>query len=864
MVNARCLDEQRSSQRQEKGMVPSVPARPPTNPAGGIVTAEAGGNTSERIRLGPAVGLLLSLITVAAHAQVVNESAAVASPVPMSTATQPPTPASAPVRLTGCAGDCSSDGAVSVDEIVRGLNIILGLAPLTSCSVLDADSDGNITINELVAAVNNALRGCSAPGDSTPTEMPTHAPSNTPTGTTAPTRTRTVPSSATPVRTPTRTAIASPTGGEPRGPTACETQEDCAAERARPPDATMGCACSLTPQGNMCVPKCITDADCPKPPDQILVCSSEGVCVPDGAPTPGPTPGDGGGMSIDDTISDQAQSMTIAFDGLAFVTGSFCAQTFYPPGKVADFFGFQYLRDNDPSGMGHNTDFTTLTADPVLVLLHDAQLTTLSDLGTAEATLNDQYGYARFPLAKAFRRLIDGEVPAGHAELSREAVKAYSAYLFGIDGEMSYRRAQAYASVLGSMDASQQAVLDGMKGKGSLEWTQPTQTEVDAVLARYLNRMMRTYAGEMLAWYLGSKEADVYFCPERQGTYFGSFFMKDIKAMHNPSYTIDSNMTAEMGDAFLAELSAEQQDLVTGLVTEQKTDLLAIVAKREEIAATLRNLLSTGGTVDEATVINLAKQYGELDGEISYNYAINFSAVGESLTTDQKSTLMTLRKTATAEDDGSADYDDLCGNGYLYSEPLAAPSTVMNTDFLFGVCAAATSACSTDWDCCSFACLNHVCETPFTFTSTAFEDGGSLPVQYTCDDAAGGVSPPLQWTVPEGTVEFALTMTTVALDGTKYNWVLFHLPSTVTLLAQGGVGIGTTGLSTDGPLLKYYPPCSTGPGTKTYTFTLYALSAAPTFTVPESQVNGEILSSAIGPLTIAGRQVNVSYTRSGL
>jgi len=27
------------------------------------------------------------------------------------------------------------------------------------------------------------------------------------------------------------------------------------------------------------------------------------------------------------------------------VTGSFCAQTFYPPGKVADFFGFQYLRD---------------------------------------------------------------------------------------------------------------------------------------------------------------------------------------------------------------------------------------------------------------------------------------------------------------------------------------------------------------------------------------------------------------------------------------------------------------------------------------------------------------------------------------
>jgi hypothetical protein len=34
--------------------------------------------------------------------------------------------------------------------------------------------------------------------------------------------------------------------------------------------------------------------------------------------------------------------------------------------------------------------------------------------------------------------------------------------------------------------------------------------------------------------------------------------------------------------------------------------------------------------------------------------------------------------------------------------------------------------------------------------------------------------------------------------------------------------------------------------------------------VPESQVNGEILTSAIGPLTIASRQLNVTYTRSGL
>jgi phosphatidylethanolamine-binding protein (PEBP) family uncharacterized protein len=575
--------------------------------------------------------------------------------------------------------------------------------------------------------------------------------------------------------------------------------------------------------------------------------------------------GGGATMNTTQTVSDQAQSMTIAFDGLAFVTGSFCAQTFYPPGKVADFFGFQYLRDNDPSAMGHNTDFTTLTANPILVMLNDTQLKILSDLGTAEAALNDNYGYARFPLAKAFRRLYDGDVPVGKTGLSRDAVKAYSAYLFSIDGEMSYLRAKAYASVLGSMDATQKATLAAMKGKGSLQWTQPTQAQIDAVLARYPGQMMRTYAGEMLAWYLGNIDADVYFCPERQGTYFGSFFMKDIKAMKNTSYTIDSNMTADMGNSFLAALNTTQKALITDLVTVQKADLLSIVAKRNEISAMLRNFLA-GGTVAEDTIINLARQYGELDGEISYYYATNFSAVGSTLTTAQKSTLTALRKTATAETGGTPDYDSSCENGYLYSTALGTAPTAMNTDFMFGVCEAAGSRCTTDWDCCSFSCSGNVCSSALTLTSTAFVDGGALPSRYTCDGSAGMLSPspPLAWTgAPSGTVEFALTISTIALDGTKWNWVLFNIPGTASSLAEG-TAVGTAGVSTDGSDLRYYPPCSSGPGEKTYTFTLYALSGTPTFSVPKSQVTGAILSSAISPLVIGSRQLNVTYTRTGL
>jgi len=367
----------------------------------------------------------------------------------------------------------------------------------------------------------------------------------------------------------------------------------------------------------------------------------------------------------------------------------------------------------------------------------------------------------------------------------------------------------------------------------------------------------------MLAWYLGTVDADVYFCPERQGTYFGSFFMKDIKAMNNPSYTIDSNMTANMGNAFLAALNTTQQAQITGLVTEQKADLLSLVAKRNEISTTLRNLLGTGGTVDKATIINLAKQYGELDGDISYLYATRFAAVGTSLTSSQKSTLTALRKTATAETGGSPDYDALCGNGYLYSAPLKSAPTVMNTDFMFGVCGAAGSTCSAAWDCCSFSCNGNVCGSPFTLTSSAFVAGGALPGKYTCDGAGGMLSssPPLAWTgAPTGTVEYALTISTIALDGTKWNWVLYHIPNSVTSLAKATT-VGTAGVSTDGPDLRYYPPCSSGPGEKTYTFTLYALSGAPTFTAP---VTGKVLTDTISPLIIGGSQVNVTYTRTGL
>lgn len=147
-----------------------------------------------------------------------------------------------------------------------------------------------------------------------------------------------------------------------------------------------------------------------------------------------------------------------------------------------------------------------------------------------------------------------------------------------------------------------------------------------------------------------------------------------------------------------------------------------------------------------------------------------------------------------------------------------------------------------------------------TLTSPTFVDGGTLPVDYTCDGR--GVSPPLAWSgAPAATAELALLMTTLAPDGLKWNWVLYRVPPATAGLAEGTTGVGTAGRTSDGPALAYAPPCSQGPGPKAYTFTLYALSAAPTVPSPPSAVTGDVLTAAIGPLILAQGALTVTYTR---
>jgi phosphatidylethanolamine-binding protein (PEBP) family uncharacterized protein len=150
----------------------------------------------------------------------------------------------------------------------------------------------------------------------------------------------------------------------------------------------------------------------------------------------------------------------------------------------------------------------------------------------------------------------------------------------------------------------------------------------------------------------------------------------------------------------------------------------------------------------------------------------------------------------------------------------------------------------------------------FSLTSTAGPDGGTLPAEYSCSGA--GATPALSWSgAPSGTKEFALMVTTIPVDGsTRWNWVLYGIPAAATGLDRNSTGVGITGTGSHGTVMQYDPPCPQGPGAKTYTFTLYALSASPSLPASADQVTGEVLTKAISSITLDTASFDLSYSSS--
>ncbi|MCC7492703.1 MAG: hypothetical protein IT204_10165 [Fimbriimonadaceae bacterium] len=375
--------------------------------------------------------------------------------------------------------------------------------------------------------------------------------------------------------------------------------------------------------------------------------------------------------SLEQAISDNAQLHTIAFDGLAFLTGEIGANTFLPPGKVCDYFGFQYLRDIEPRGGGHNTSFLTRIAVNMLRTLTPAQTAELIALAKEQVPGFREFAVQRFALIKAFHRQLTADLPTGSTGLSKAAVQRYSADLWALDGRLAYRRAEVMGRICSAFTVEQKASLAKLKFGDSSTWPDLPETFDKRSVSHEVMVALMTYVSEMYSWYAGHVEADVYFCPERHATYFGSFYMKDRPVMGKHGAAISTSVTGDSGAEFLSALLPEQRQHVTSLIELQRADLNEVVTTRRAISVELRKFLA-GGTAEAKLVEQLSRRYGELDGAMSYNLAMAFAAVNRTLTAEQRATLVKLRNLA--------DYP--CAGAYLYSTPIALPDWG-NTDALF-------------------------------------------------------------------------------------------------------------------------------------------------------------------------------------
>lgn len=146
--------------------------------------------------------------------------------------------------------------------------------------------------------------------------------------------------------------------------------------------------------------------------------------------------------------------------------------------------------------------------------------------------------------------------------------------------------------------------------------------------------------------------------------------------------------------------------------------------------------------------------------------------------------------------------------------------------------------------------------------STAFEEGGMIPAQYTCDGQ--NISPPLAWSgVPEGTKTLALICDDPdAPRGTWVHWVAFQIPAAEKGLpenipARETLDNGARQGKNDFKNTGYGGPCPPN-GTHRYFFKLYALDAA--LDLPPGATKDQLLKATEGHVLAEG-QLMGRYTR---
>lgn len=138
--------------------------------------------------------------------------------------------------------------------------------------------------------------------------------------------------------------------------------------------------------------------------------------------------------------------------------------------------------------------------------------------------------------------------------------------------------------------------------------------------------------------------------------------------------------------------------------------------------------------------------------------------------------------------------------------------------------------------------------------STAFDEDGMIPKQYTCDGP--NISPPLQWDAVASVKTYALIADDPdAPAKTWVHWVLFNLPPGIRFLPenvppQDKLQIGGQQGTNDFRKIGYGGPCPPS-GTHRYYFKLYALDTE--LQLDSSATKDQLLKAMEGHILAQGQ-----------
>jgi len=119
----------------------------------GIVAVDLDGDESPGIAT---ANEITNANNVSSASVLINQSGQTPGPTPTPTMT-----GAVPTTTPGCIGDCNTNGTVTIDELVLAVSIAVGSADPMACKSLDRDHSDKVEADELLAAIDNALNGCS-------------------------------------------------------------------------------------------------------------------------------------------------------------------------------------------------------------------------------------------------------------------------------------------------------------------------------------------------------------------------------------------------------------------------------------------------------------------------------------------------------------------------------------------------------------------------------------------------------------------------------------------------------------------------------------------------------------------------------